>query len=124
MSFEHWIEENMQVTDADIKAYFNGAKKYRGMYFLEMKRQLALRMIKQGYKQREISQILKMSTPMVSIYKNHTKPLDAESLKLVEENKDKWIAEGLYPKSKQQHSCINYTPEFKTVFELVKAYQL
>jgi predicted transcriptional regulator len=124
MSFENWIEERMEVTNEDIKAYFNGAKQYRGIYFIEMKRQLVEMLVKQGLRQREICQLLKLSTSMISIHKNRTLPLDDKSVELIKENKDAWIKEGLYPKSKSIITSKDYHQNCYTTFDLVKPWQL
>ena len=124
MSFEHWINERISVTDEDIKSYFYGAKKYRGIYFLEMKKQIASKMAKDGYKQREICSILRTSRSMISVYKNHSKPLNPDSVKSVIENKYSWIKEGLYPKSKNILTYPDSVQTCNTIFELVKYHQL
>lgn len=124
MSWEAYIEMNTQVTNEDIKAYFNAARKYRGLYFVAMKKQLVLELVAKGYKHREICDLIRTNISMVSIHRNRTKDLDKESVKLIKENLHEWIRKGLYPKSKVVKTYPDGWETFNTEFELVKAHEL
>lgn len=121
---EYWLSDRVEVTKEDISSYFNKCKKYRGMYLVEMKRQLATKLWKDGMRHREICSILKISISMISIYINKTKPLINEDAENVTKNLNEWIKNGLYPKSHYVYDYSNGYQEVETKYKLVKHYEL
>lgn len=121
---EYWLQERVEVTHEDIRSYFNTAKKYRGMWFVEMKRQLSIQLKKEGLKHREICEMLKTSNSMISILSNRTKALTEKDVIEVRNGMNEWIKKGLYPKSFCNHDYTNGYQETTTIYKLVKHYEL
>lgn len=124
MSWDAWIQERVDVENEDIKSYFKSCKKYRGMFFVEMKRQIALEYRKKGYKHREIASMIRLSTSMVTILLNTTKPLHQKDVEYVAENWREWVKEGLYPQTEYKYRYEGYDQFFWGEIKLVKAWEL
>jgi hypothetical protein len=77
--------------------YFNSVPRYRGHYFGEMKRQVAQILRDNGMVLEEVGKVVNLHHSSV-IHRLRSRP-HIQIRVVVEDNLNKWIKEGLYPKS-------------------------
>lgn len=97
------------------RAYFEKAKGIRmGLWMSELRRQYAIRMSKQGAESKHIKAVTFLRHDQIWHYLNRCKP-NPSIEKVVIEEMDKWIDNGLYPVSKR---VMNGKVHIRTDYEL------
>jgi len=84
------------------KDYFHSVDRYRGAFFVEMKRQVALKILKK-YSHEVAAGVVNLKR--VSVTRSLTRNVDAEISKVVQENLNEWIENGVYPLSCREVSA-------------------
>lgn len=84
-----------ELTSAQLAEYFNNAPSYRGVFFVEMKRQTIQR-FKYIWTYEQMALITNIKHPSVSFHANHSKNKFKD---VVEANMRCWVLGKVYPKT-------------------------
>ncbi len=119
MSWEHYIDNQFELTDSDFQEYFRF--KYRGGYYVQMKREVCRYMIEKGYTTLRIAELLygnKERHDAVCHHLHHSKHFHKRQL--VQDSWREWIKDGLYPISSEvgkygNNERVFYQMDFKLI---------
>jgi hypothetical protein len=80
-----------------LQQYFAKIKSYRGIYMVEMRRYFSVKLEQEGFSISEIGRIIgKHHSSVIHMLKEN---FNDDVTEVISANANKWVAEGLYPKS-------------------------
>ena len=100
----------------ELQEYFFKIKNYRGIYVVEMRRYISIRLEKEGFSVSEIGRVIgKHHSTVIHILKDN---FNDQISKIVNEYADEWISKGVYPKSyASSEPCHYHSKGMKTVIK-------
>jgi len=118
MSWDWYIDNRIDLTDDEIAEYFR--YKYRGGYYVEMKRQICKILRAKGYTTSHIGVMLYGSPDRHDAVIHHMKSKPFHKATEVQINWRSWIKDGLYPISSEvgkygNNERVFYQMDFKLI---------
>jgi len=119
MSWEHYIDNQFELTDSDFQEYFRF--KYRGGYYVQMKREVSIMLRSKNYSLQKIATIVYGNPDRHDAVIYHmTKGKDFHAQEIVKKSWREWIKDGLYPISSEvgkygNNERVFYQMDFKLI---------